>query len=988
MVPGINKKTRVLAVSFLLRRCRPLLGCGLAVIAAFLWFWWRCAFSGSVSFLAHHAPAEWVVYPKPAVAQLQGKTSVSAAPEMSAMFRRSFTLPQATATALLSIRAARRCTLAVNGQSVALPEARPNWKAAIQLDVAPWLKPGENSLALVVFNEEGPPALWLSLQSAGLAVNSDSNWEVSWQGAAWRPARSASEPQPIGRGSSLDEAERTLSSFVNRWAFLSVLAILAMGIILGARCWFKHADQACISARWRWAADPAKVLFAALVCLWIVLFTHNLSLLPRNVGFDRDGHWDYISFIQEHGTLPSPNQGWEMHQPPLYYVLAATLLRCLHLPASGFQALVVLRLFSLLIGLAQLTFIFLSLRLLFAGQTARQVVGLALAGFMPMQLALTHYVTNETLAACLMTATVYLVLKMFPPARAGGDAPISWRLAAALGCCLGLSLLTKVTAFVLVPLVAAALTFLVATSAGSLWRRWSPALLSAFVCVATCGWHYGRVWRSSRTLFPGDPTFHGWLDPSYLTASYFFRFGHSLLAPFFGGFSSFGDGIYSTMWGDGMWGGTPASLYRPPWNYELMAAGFLLALVPTALILIGLLVAAAKAIRQSEPRWWFLLAFSFALAMALLHQTLLSPNFATVKAFYGLSGLLALCGFAGVAFDFLARHARRVAVVAALPLVVWALNTYASFWIRGDSPDTQALLAHALFKAKNFPGALEHLRRSLEKEPENSRARTFLFATLLEQGRLPEATALVTRWVETKATSPQALLDLAFACEMEGRLREALELNRRAAGLAPDDAIAWFQLASRHFQARSYAEAIAAGREVLRISPMDAQAHLLLGASLWARAAEPQAALTIPEQEPVPFGLNNSASASDLLSAQAINHLRFGLRLAPKSPESLNTLAWILATHPSPTLRNGEEAATLAQRACILTGNTNPVMLATFAAACAETRRFDAALEAAGKAGSLLAGADDVALRQRHQRLLECLRLQQPYHEGVSVTAN
>ena len=44
------------------------------------------------------------------------------------------------------------------------------------------------------------------------------------------------------------------------------------------------------------------------------------------MGFDAMAHEQYIQFIQEKHALPLPKDGWEMHQPPLYYAASAMLL--------------------------------------------------------------------------------------------------------------------------------------------------------------------------------------------------------------------------------------------------------------------------------------------------------------------------------------------------------------------------------------------------------------------------------------------------------------------------------------------------------------------------------------------------------------------------------------------------------------------------------------------------------------------------------------
>jgi protein O-mannosyl-transferase len=96
---------------------------------------------------------------------------------------------------------------------------------------------------------------------------------------------------------------------------------------------------------------------------------------------------------------------------------------------------------------------------------------------------------------------------------------------------------------------------------------------------------------------------------------------------------------------------------------------------------------------------------------------------------------------------------------------------------------------------------------------------------------------------------------------------------------------------------------------------------------------------------------------------EAISQFQQSLQLQPDDPESQNGLAWLLATCPEASLRNGDKALQLAQRANELAGGKNPVVLRTLAAAFAETGRFSDARRSAQMAMELLqaAGQQDLA---------------------------
>ena len=71
------------------------------------------------------------------------------------------------------------------------------------------------------------------------------------------------------------------------------------------------------------------------------------------MGFDTAAHEQYIRFIQEKHALPLPKDGWEMHQPPLYYAVSALLLDAGSLTVTDNDATSLLRTVNGVVGLGQ-----------------------------------------------------------------------------------------------------------------------------------------------------------------------------------------------------------------------------------------------------------------------------------------------------------------------------------------------------------------------------------------------------------------------------------------------------------------------------------------------------------------------------------------------------------------------------------------------------------------------------------------------------------
>jgi tetratricopeptide (TPR) repeat protein len=128
--------------------------------------------------------------------------------------------------------------------------------------------------------------------------------------------------------------------------------------------------------------------------------------------------------------------------------------------------------------------------------------------------------------------------------------------------------------------------------------------------------------------------------------------------------------------------------------------------------------------------------------------------------------------------------------------------------------------------------------------------------------------------------------------------------------------------------------------------------------------------------------------ASDLSEkgdiAGAIAHYRMALQINRDFPEALNNLAWLLASNPDASVRNGPEAVRLAGRACQLTEYHRTTLVGTLAAAYAEAGRFPEAVATAEKACALASTVGDKVLVARNRELLELYRDGKPYHEPAS----
>ena len=97
----------------------------------------------------------------------------------------------------------------------------------------------------------------------------------------------------------------------------------------------------------------------------------------------------------------------------------------------------------------------------------------------------------------------------------------------------------------------------------------------------------------------------------------------------------------------------------------------------------------------------------------------------------------------------------------------------------------------------------------------------------------------------------------------------------------------------------------------------------------------------------------------------------------------MNNLAWLLASHPDPKVRDGAEAVKYAKRACELTEYREAFLVGTLAAAYAENKQFDEAHKMAEKAIEIAQATGQNALVSKNRELMKLYDSGKPYHEAA-----
>jgi tetratricopeptide (TPR) repeat protein len=115
---------------------------------------------------------------------------------------------------------------------------------------------------------------------------------------------------------------------------------------------------------------------------------------------------------------------------------------------------------------------------------------------------------------------------------------------------------------------------------------------------------------------------------------------------------------------------------------------------------------------------------------------------------------------------------------------------------------------------------------------------------------------------------------------------------------------------------------------------------------------------------------------------RAIAHLEKALEIDPGHMNAEVNLAWVLATAPDESTRDGAKAVQLAKDVARRAGHPNAIVLRTLAAAYAETREFSDAIETAQEAIAIAKATGNDGLAADLERNIAAYRLNHPIRSG------
>ncbi len=336
--------------------------------------------------------------------------------------------------------------------------------------------------------------------------------------------------------------------------------------------------------------------------------------------------------------------------------------------------------------------------------------------------------------------------------------------------------------------------------------------------------------------------------------------------------------------------------------------------------------------------------------------------------------------------------------------------------VRTNPRDAAVLRARGAVYAdqEKYELALADFQSAIQLDPHDASTHQDRARTLIELKRYEEALESLNkaRQLAPKAVGP--LIEESRAYGLQSKFDAALEALQQAYLLEPGNPLVLLLRASVYQELGKHDEALEDVDNVLELRPGLPEA-IRLRAMLLAQAGKFDLAATQMEELQKPTSDDNlhtavyysrggrPRKAIDKLSvvlegqpdhpmalhlrgdallgigkqAEAIADYEKALKLQPDDTGVLNNLAWVLATSPDETLRDGKRAIELAVKACELTEYKEAHILSTLAAGYAETGDFDTAIKWSQKAVEL--GKDD-QLEQLTEEL-ESYRAKKPFRE-------
>ena len=187
----------------------------------------------------------------------------------------------------------------------------------------------------------------------------------------------------------------------------------------------------------------------------------------------------------------------------------------------------------------------------------------------------------------------------------------------------------------------------------------------------------------------------------------------------------------------------------------------------------------------------------------------------------------------------------------------------------------------------------------------------------------------------------------------QGKVDEAISLLQSAVDLRPDNSPAHENLAKALLQKGRVADALVHYRKLLELQPDNMEVHNIVGTVLVQQGRV----------------------------AEGVEEWQKVLAIEPDNGNAMSNLAWVFATSPDQSLRDGPKAVQLAEDAARISGGRMPILFRTLAAAYAESGRFPEAVQAAQQGMQLANSQGNSGLATELQGNITLYQQQQPLRD-------
>jgi len=182
-----------------------------------------------------------------------------------------------------------------------------------------------------------------------------------------------------------------------------------------------------------------------------------------------------------------------------------------------------------------------------------------------------------------------------------------------------------------------------------------------------------------------------------------------------------------------------------------------------------------------------------------------------------------------------------------------------------------------------------------------------------------DSETLFTHALAVTSNNDVAENNLGIVFLRKGNLDEAISLLQAAVDLRPENSPAHENLAKALLQKGQVADALIHYRKLLELQPDNIEVHNIVGTVLIQQGR----------------------------IREGVEEWQKVLAIQPDNGNAMSNLAWVLATSPDESLRDGAKAVQLAEQALHISGGRIPIIFRTLAAAYAESGRFSEAIQTA-----------------------------------------